>query len=53
MITLQLGLDLPGAVVEYEVVVATAEEFFAAKAGEELLIEKKQPIRQNLRNLFS
>ena len=38
MVTLQLGLDLPGAVVEDEVVVASTEEFFAAKAGEELLI---------------
>ena len=31
MVTLQLGLNLPGAVVKYEVVVTTAEEFFAAK----------------------
>ena len=31
MVTLELGLYLAGAVVEDEVVVATAVEFFAAK----------------------
>ena len=31
VVTLELGLHLAGAVVKYEVVVTTAEEFFAAK----------------------